>query len=104
MVKYRNLAILSVRWLGVLFLTLSFTSVLVGLTGPLTMGRMGGMMGSGQNMNEFSEQMMPGGSVGMMGGGWGMVWGPTVLVALIGAVLLLASRPLGAVMSRGLED
>jgi hypothetical protein len=104
MVKYRNLAILSVRWLGVLFLTLSSTSVLVVLTGPLTMGGMGGMMGSGQHMNELSEQMMPGASVGMMGGGWGMWWGPIVLFALIGVVLVLASRPLGAVMSRGLED
>jgi len=102
--KYRSLGILSVRWLGVLFLTLSLTSVLVGLTGPWTMGGMGGMMGSGQQMNELSEQVMPGAWGGMMGGGWGMWWGPTVLFALIGVVLLLASRPLGAVMSQGLEE
>lgn len=95
--KYRNLGILSVRWLGLLFLTLSLTSVLVGLTGPWAMGGMGGMMGSGQ-------QMTQGASGGMMGGGWGMWWGPTVLFALIGVVLLLASRPLGAVMSQGLEE
>ena len=61
---------------------------MIGLTGRWTTGGMEGMMGSESDM---------------MGGGWGMWWGPTVIFALIGVVLHLASRPLGAVMSQGLE-
>ena len=102
MSRYTRLGVLGVRWLGVLFLSLAVVFLLVGLTGPWTMGGMMGM-GYGQGMTELSEQMMPGWG-GMMTGGVGMWWGPTVLFALVGVLLLLAGRPLGTLIASGLED
>ena len=102
MSTYTRLGILGVRWLGVLFLSFAVVALLVGLIGPWTMGGMMGM-GYGQGMTELSEQMMPGRG-GMMTGGVGMWWGPTVLFALVGTLLLLAGRPLGSMIASGLED
>ena len=102
MSKHTRLGVLGVRWLGVVFLSLAVVFLLVGLTGPWTMGGMMGM-GYGQGMTELSVQMMPG-SGGMMTGGVGTWWGPTALFALVGVLLLLAGRPLGTLIASGLED
>jgi hypothetical protein len=102
MSTYARLGILGVRWLGVVFLSLAVVPLLVGVTGPWTMGGMMGM-GYGEGMTELSEQMTPGWG-GMMTGGVGLWWGPTLLFALVGVILLLAGRPLGSMIASGLDD
>jgi len=102
--RYEGLGILSVRWLGLAFLTCGFASLLVGVAGPWTTGRMmGGSMGSMGSMGELSPTM-PDGGVHMMQGGVGVWWAPTLLFVLVGALLLLASRPLGRMLGSGLGD
>ncbi|MEX2472811.1 MAG: hypothetical protein WEA34_11555 [Gemmatimonadota bacterium] len=100
--RYQNLGVVAVRWLGVAFLTLSVTSLLIGLAGPWAMG--GTMMGGGQAMTGYSEQMMPGGFGHMAGGGFGMWWGPTVLLLLVGVLLVALGRPIGKAIGSGLSE
>lgn len=98
--RYQKLGTLAVRWLGLVFLSLSMTSLLVGFAGPWTMGR----MINGQGMTELSEQMMPGGVGHMAQGGVAMWWGPTILFLLVGMLLVVLGRPLGSLLASGLQD
>lgn len=95
MTRYEKLGVLAVRWLGVVFLSLSVTL----LVGSWTMGHMMGgaqMMDGGQMMSEGWGQMGQ--------GGFGLWWGPTALFLIVGAVLIAAGRPLGSMLGSGLGD
>lgn len=102
MSRYRNLGVLGVRWSGLMSVVAAVIALAIGVVGPWTMGAMGrGYVG---RMPVGADEAMPYGWGHMMGGGWGMSWGPTVLLALVGAVLIAASRPLGTWLGAGLED
>lgn len=99
MTRYEKLGVLAVRWLGVVFLSLSVTLLLVGLIGPWTMGR---MMGGAQMMD--GGQMMSEGMGYMAQGGFGFWWGPTAVFLIVGAILIATGRPLGSMLGSGLGD
>lgn len=99
MTRYEKLGVLAVRWLGVVFLSLAVTVLLVGLVGPWTMG---GMMGGGQTMG--GAQMMSEGWGHMARGGVGLWWAPTALFLVVGFVLIAMGRPLGSMLGSGLGD